>query len=418
MNNATIWRVVFSAALAIITICVVQVYWLKQSFSHANRSFEEKVHISLRNVAKELSDLQRVQLPSYNLISQVSDDYYVVNIRDAIDAANLEYYLLKEFEQVSLNTDFEYGIYDCDTEQMVYGNYVSASGQKQKPKGQGLATHSDLVYYFGVRFPDRRGYILSNEWIPISFTLLLIIAALFFVYATFEILRQKKLSELQKDFVNNLTHEFKTPLSSIKVSAEVMLERSRPDSKMSNYLRIIRDQANHLSSQVERVLQIADLRSRKIQLNLETFDLHELILESCEGMGSIMKDHKATLVYQLFAKDPIVSADKLHLSNVLTNLLDNALKYSATDPILTITTAEDGRHRVIKIQDNGIGIDSDQLKHIEKQFYRVSTGNVHNVKGFGLGLYYVRQIVEAHGWKMDIISNKGHGTVVQILIPG
>ncbi|MDH3651833.1 MAG: HAMP domain-containing histidine kinase [Saprospiraceae bacterium] len=420
MSNASIWKVVLSAALAIVTICIVQGFWLTQTFSHASRTFEEKVHISLRNVAKELSDLQQVQLPSSNLITQIADDYYVVNIRDAIDAANLEYYLLKEFELVALNTDFEYGLYDCDTDQMVYGNYVSSTaGTIHKPVDTELAKHEDLVYYFGVRFPDRLGYLLNNQWLPILFTLLLFIAALFFVYATFEIFKQKKLSELQKDFVNNLTHEFKTPLTSIQISSEVLLGAQEliDNPRFEKYLQIIKDQAARLSGQVERVLQISDIRSTQFQLDIELVDVHDLVRNIEKQMSSLVAGAGATLVLSLQSNNTMIHADKLHLSNIICNLLDNALKYSQTDPKVKISTSDTGSALLLRIWDQGIGIDPEDLKRLGQRFFRVSTGNVHNVKGFGLGLYYVRQIVEAHGWHLKISSQKGIGTQINITIP-
>ncbi len=417
MSNTSIWKVVISAALALICICIVQGYWLTHSFDQSEKAFEEKVHIALRNVARQVSELKQVQLPSHDLILPVSQDYYLVNIRDAIDAKNLEFYLRQEFESIGLRTDFEYGIYDCNTDQMVYGNYISHLDEPvimSSSKSLVVPVPNDFVYYFGVRFPDRKGYMLKNQWLPILFTVILFLAVLFFAYATFEILRQKKLSDLQKDFINNMTHEFKTPLSSIRISSEVFLQHQQiqQDQRLIRYARIISDQANRLNDQVERVLQIAGLQHGKIKLHLQPTDLRQVVREMIDQLKSRMEKDGAIIKSFFKGEDFLLQADRHHLSNMLYNLTDNALKYSREPARVTIEASESGEHIKLAIIDQGIGIDRVFLPRLDQQFFRVPTGNVHNTKGFGLGLHYVRQMVRAHGWEMSIESEPGKGTTV------
>ena len=421
MSNKSIWRVIISAALSLICIVIVQGYWLKKSFSHSHQAFEEKVHISLRNVAKQISELQQVQLPSYDLINQIADNYFIVNIRDAIDARSLEFYLQKEFQNVGLFTDFEYGIYDCDTDQMVYGNYVAANAAPESGSKvpSVLPTHQDFIYYFGVRFPTYGDYILTNQWLPIFFSIILLLSVLFFSYATFEILRQKKMSDLQKDFINNMTHEFKTPLTSIKVSSEVFINDPVVSQypRLYEYAKIIKAQSTRLNDQVERVLQIADLQKGAIQLKKQLValdDLVEAILDQLEGRA---QRENMKLVAIQTGSQFTVTADRHHLSNVIYNLIDNALKYRRDSGNISVLLEEGEKNLSIAVQDDGIGIDKMYLDRLDQKFFRVPTGNVHNAKGFGLGLHYVRQIVNAHKWSMKIESELDKGTTVTVLIP-
>ncbi len=416
MTNLTVWKIVASAALALICILLVQGYWLVNAYNLNNRAFEEKVHICLRNVAEQMAHLQQVQLPALGVVNQISDNYFVVNIRDAIDANNLEYYLRKEFETVSLPVDFEYGIYDCDTDQMVYGNHI---GYQDQTVQSNLPTYDDFVYYFGVRFPNRSGYILKDLWIPIFFTAILVLAIIFFIYATYGILKQKKLSELQKDFINNMTHEFKTPLTSIQISSEVFLNDPvvKQHPRLHRYAGIINDQTDRLTQQIERVLQIARWQKSKLALKLERVELHAAIIRIVDQLqGRIEKEH-VTMELNLASKSFTLSADQLHLSNVIYGLLDNAMKYSSDSPEIKIRTEADGELIKLVIIDHGIGISPDHIKLLGQKFFRVPTKDIHNAKGFGLGLHYIRQVIDLHGWKMQIDSQPNQGTSVTVFIP-
>ncbi|MCB0687543.1 MAG: HAMP domain-containing histidine kinase [Saprospiraceae bacterium] len=421
MRNSSIWKVIISGGLALICIVIVQGYWLSKVLDQSEKAFEEKVHIALRNVAQEISELKKVQLPSHDLINQISQDYYIVNIRDAIDATNLEYYLLKEFETIGLRTDFDYGIYDCDTDQMVYGNYISATANvlhKAPVKDLEAPEQSDYIYYFGVRFPDRQSYILKNQWVPLIFTIILCLAMLFFVYATYEILRQKKLSDLQKDFINNMTHEFKTPLSSIKVSSEVFLTNAKigEDPRLYRYAGIINDQATRLNDQIERVLQIAGLQKGKIRLQLQEVNVKIVVEEVVEQLRGRCEKEEVLIETDFAGTGFEVKADPHHLANILYNLIDNAIKYSRNQPHIIIGLSSAGQEHILSIQDNGIGIEEVHLKKLGQKFFRVPTGDIHNAKGFGLGLHYVRQMVRMHRWKMHITSEPGKGTTILILM--
>lgn len=419
MKNNTIQRVVLFGAFAIMGIIGIQAYLLKNTWNVKKKEFHEKVIIALQNVAKEFEKLGS-PLPAYDLINQVSSNYYVVNVNDVINANTLHYFLRKELEEVGLTEDFEYGIHDCETKKMVYGNYISYSAKIDSSvieKNQ-LPIYDKYTYYFGVRFPNRSSQILSSMRLTLIFSIILFITILFFIYSIFVILHQKRLSEMQKDFINNMTHEFKTPISTIKISADVFLNNPqiREDKRLLQYANIIEEQNQRLNKQVEKVLQLAKIERDNFKLNLEKLNLHQLIHRILESTKLKVEKLGGHLDCALEASNAIVSADKLHLTNILHNLLDNAMKYCEEVPYISVRTEDAGNKIRLCIEDEGIGIPKEHQGKIFDKFFRVPTGNVHNVKGFGLGLYYIKNICEVHRWKVSVDSEWGKGTKISILI--
>ena len=419
MNDATIRRVIVLGALAILGVLGVQSYWVVRTWNLQEKEFNDKVHIALLNVAKDLEKLGS-QLPTQGLISQISTNYYIVNISDVFNAGTLEFYLRNQLEAAGLAEDYEYGIYDCSNNKMVYGNYISYDPEKPVIDKQrdDLATYDEYYYYFGVRFPNRTGYLLNSMNLTILFSMILLLTVSFFAYTLFIILRQKRLSDMQKDFINNMTHEFKTPISTIKISANTFLNHPeiQSDDRLMKYASIINDQNNRLNSQVEKVLQIARIERDNFKLKKEPTDIHEL-LEKVIGSTKLKAEELGgTLTHSLTAQKTDITADKLHLTNIIHNLIDNAIKYRKEIPEINITTTDSDDKIHLKIADKGIGISKEQQGKVFQKFYRVPTGNVHNVKGFGLGLFYVRSICQAHGWKLSLDSEEGEGTTINILM--
>jgi two-component system phosphate regulon sensor histidine kinase PhoR len=224
------------------------------------------------------------------------------------------------------------------------------------------------------------------------------------------------MSELQRDFINNMTHEFKTPLSSIRLSNNVLREHDavKQDPRLSRYATIIQQQSERLNEHIEKVLSIARLDDDQFVLHKEAVDLHDVLHELIQSKEAEFAQKGAEVLIAFDAPLSVIVADKLHLTNVLYNLLDNALKYSGDHPEITVTTKGDDRHLLCSIADNGIGISAENQKHLFNKFFRVPTGNVHNVKGFGLGLFYVKKIADQHRWKIHVESELGKGTRMEI----
>ena len=420
MKNSTIIRVVIFGALAIVSIIGIQSYWVTRTWHVKEQEFEERVNVALYNVAKEFEKLGN-QLPAYDLINQVSTNYYIVNINDVITSTNLEYFLRRELESVGLNEDFEYGIYDCATNQMVYGDYITYSALTDTTgiRKNDLPISDKFTYYFGVRFPNRTSQILSNMGISIFFSAILLVTIAFFLFSIFVILRQKRLSEMQKDFINNMTHEFKTPISTIRISADVFLSNPliRQDERLIQYPGIIKDQNTRLNNQVEKVLQLAKVERDNFKLKLEQLDLREVLQETAGSAHLKVSELGGHLNCSIPTGNLPILADRLHLTNILYNLLDNAIKYCREEPVIDIEAIDRGRDILLRIADQGIGIPAEHQPKVFKKFYRIPTGNVHDVKGFGLGLYYIKSVCTAQGWKIQLRSEPGCGTTIDILIP-
>jgi len=419
MRQKHIRFVVLLGAFAIIGIISIQVYFLQNARNIKEKQFVQSVLIGLRNVAEKMSKYNQTALPHINPIRQLSSNYFVVDINSVIDANILEFYLKAEFDKLNLQTDFEYAIYNCQTDKMEYGNYLAKSGNaKPNVLTANLPKYDQYTYYFGVNFPLLRNTITGDMAIWFFFMGLLIVAIIFFVYAIFVILQQKRLSEMQKDFINNMTHEFKTPISSINISADVIMDPNiiNDPARLFTYGSVIKQENNRLNQQVDKVLQIARIESQSFHLKKEQVDLNSLILKVAENCKA-NSNRQLVLNTELSDNVGSIEGDVLHLTNIFHNLLDNASKYSGKEPVITIETSHAVKSIIIKISDNGPGINPEYQHRIFQKFYRIPTGDLHDVKGFGLGLYYVKTICDAHKWDIGIISKPGKGTTFVIEIP-
>ena len=405
-------------AIAVIAVIGIQTYWVMQTLDIREKEFNQTVTTALLDVAKEIAKYNKATLPSQDLVSQRSSNYFIVNINDQIDANLLEYYLKKEFEVRALNTDFEYGIYDCSSDKMVYGELITYSNEGQNLQGKDLPKYGDLDYYFGVRFPKRGSYLLGSMGFILFFSAILFLTIAFFIYSMFVILRQRRLSEMQKDFINNMTHEFKTPISTIKISAEVFKAHPeiKKDARLTRYANIIVEQNQRLNGQVEKVLQLARIEKDNFQLKLERVELNNLLTELVRNAEPKLEELGGEILLNLPAEKIIIEADETHLKNIVYNLIDNAIKYSVTTPMLKIDLLDRSDKISLSIKDEGIGIPKEYQQKVFDKFFRIPTGNVHNVKGFGLGLFYLKNICQAHGWQVGLESDEDKGTTIIINI--
>jgi len=420
MKRNQIRFIVILGTFAITGIILIQTYWLQKSWNIHEKQLNQTIFIALQNVAEKLSVYNQTVLPNENPVNQLSSNYFVVNVNSVIDANILDYYLRTEFDKLNISTDYEYAIYDCHDDKMVYGNYISAKGEEKQIKlSNNLPKYSEYIYYFGINFPSKIDYLSGDMLLWIVFSAILLISVIFFSYSIFIILQQKRLSELQKDFINNMTHEFKTPISSINISADVI---SDPDilkdpKRLLNYGTIIKQENNRLNKQVEKVLQIARIEKSGFELKNEKIELNKLISDVADNCRSSNNLQKVIITTRFDGQIKTIVADKLHLTNIFHNLLDNAVKYSDGKPEINIETRLNEKLVVVSVADNGPGISKEYQHKVFQKFFRVPTGNIHNVKGFGLGLYYVKSICEAHRWKIHLESDRKRGTKFIIEIP-
>ena len=420
MKTSTIRFVVILAALSIVGITITQIYWVRKAFDLKEAEFVRTVNTALYNVANQIFEINKTPSPANNPVKQLSTNYFVVMVNSEIDANLLEYLLRNEFDKRGIAADFEYGVYDCSSERMVYGDYVAFNTTQEKNTSKILPKWSNQAYYFGVQFPNRAAHIINQMGIWSFSSIVLLTVITFFAYTLFVILKQKRLSEIQKDFINNMTHEFKTPIATIAVSTEVLKDENivNQPERLKNYAGIIEKENIRLKHQVERVLQMARLDKEDIGLKKESLDIHQIIEDSIHNYTMALEERKGILKSELAATLCRIQGDKFHLTSVLNNLIDNAIKYCREIPLITIRTFNRHNGCVIEVRDNGIGISAENQRRIFHKFYRVPTGNVHDVKGFGLGLSYAKTIIEAHGGEISVQSELGAGCSFQIYIPG
>jgi two-component system, OmpR family, phosphate regulon sensor histidine kinase PhoR len=271
-----------------------------------------------------------------------------------------------------------------------------------------------------VHFPTKNAYILRQIWLPVLSSLFFIGIVIFcFVYAIKVIIRQKNLSDIKNDFINNMTHEFKTPIATVSLAVEALQDPDlmNQEAFRKRYISVIKDENKRLGSQVEKVLQAATLDKKEFKLKLEEINLEE-ILDGARRQFELQVENKGgEITFESQLGYPLIMADAFHLSHIFNNLLDNANKYCKEKPVIRIKAWEEGEHAFVSIQDNGIGMSKDAQRKIFDKFYRVPTGNLHDVKGFGLGLSYVKTMLEAHKGEISVQSEPGKGSIFTIKLP-
>jgi two-component system phosphate regulon sensor histidine kinase PhoR len=407
--------VIILALVSITGITVTQIYWVRRALDIRENQFYRDVNTALTTVARTLREINKTPEPATSQVEQISSNYFVVHANGPVNASVLEFLLVNEFKNRNVTAGFEYGIYDCAEKCMVGGNYISPGQVKSVSAFPETPRRNEDGYYFAVQFPYLEANLISQMGIWGFSSAVTLVVIFFFGYTLFVILKQRRLSEIQKDFINNMTHEFKTPISTIAISAQVLRDPEITAERLQRYATIIETENQRLKQQVERVLHVAELDKEDIGLKTEPLPFHALASAAVETRrvgfeGDIRTDWQAT-------RDR-VNGDGLHLSNVLYNLLDNAVKYGGAQPRVVVSTRNpDARHLELAVTDNGIGLAPAEQKRIFEKFYRVPTGNVHNVKGFGLGLSYVREIVERHGGRVTVESAPGAGSTFRVILP-
>jgi len=347
-----------------------------------------------------------------------------VPIGRRVNRDELDTLLKKELLNRNITLSYDFRLKTATKDSLVYRKASSVS-EETLPGNTFKTTlfNNDLFGDPGilyVSFPDKNSLILGNMWTTMASSAgLLLVLVFIFSYTLYAILRQKKISEMKTDFINNMTHEFKTPVATIMIASEALKDPEIVEDKkrISRLAGIIYDENVRLGNHIERVLSIARLEKKELKLEQTEVNLNDLVVAVLDSMDLQLQKKAAKVVLSLDAIDPIVIGDELHLSNVLYNLIDNANKYSAEEPLITIKTKNTAKGVIISIADEGIGMTKDQSKRIFDQFYRVPTGNLHDVKGFGLGLNYVQDIITQMNGNIKVQSEKDKGTEFVITLP-
>ena len=416
MSRKSIYLVVFLATISLTGIIVTQIFWVDKAFTIQDREFNDRTVIALTSVVERIQVLNKDSSDVDEPVVQETSNYFVAHVNDTLHPYLLESLLKEEFQSSLLKQNFEYVIYDCFNDSIVFGSKVNVDQPDNIVKSEDVTPHKKLNrdgHYFGVYFPEKKGYIMDQMgiWMFSSFIILLVV--LFFAYSIMAILKQKRLSEIKTDFINNMTHELKTPISTISISTRALLNVSDMES-VEKYARIIKTENERLQNQVERVLDIATLSPNTLNLDKKHIYIHKLLEEITESLELKLAEVDGKLYFNFQAQSEIVYSDKLHLTNIFTNLIDNAIKYCEQSPEIKIHTSQLKNKIIILIEDNGIGIDKKHYSMIFEKFFRVPSGDKHDVKGFGLGLFYVKSVLEALDGSIKLIKSDSTGSTFKI----
>lgn len=355
------------------------------------------------------------------LATRVPDEIFEWDVR-RIDEKLLQDVLSEELQNRNIPIDFRFAVFRDSLMVTTPGSRVDSFRLAGSEFKVNLYPH-DVIQKnikLAVFFPGRDSFIYrSLNWLLVASFLFSLIILLTFALSIFYILRQKKISEMKSDFINNMTHEFKTPIATISVATDsIVNEKVLGDPARIRYFAgMIKKENTRMNRQVEDILTIARLDRKEFEFNWETLNAHELIGDAIQGISLQVEKRNGSIIQELNAVNPVIVTDKNHFSNVIFNLLDNAIKYTAGEPEIRITTASKPAGILISVADNGIGMSKTVQAKIFERFYRQAGGNIHNVKGFGLGLSYVKAVVEANRGKISVHSEPGKGSRFDVFLP-
>lgn len=360
------------------------------------------------------------------LVNDIVNEIALITIRkgknELVSYEKMDSLFSKELLIHGINSEYVFDILDAETNRLTFTEDENGSSElRDSPYKIALFPNSfllesdELLLYF----PDKDSLIIKNSWKVLLISVLLIFILIGLFYSSIStIYKQKKLSLVKNDFINNMTHELKTPISTISLACEALSDDSLllDAERQKSYVGMIKDENKRLSILVDNVLKSAVWDSTHLKLNFSKLNLHEAIEKVSKNFDIQINNRNGKLKLNLEANEACILADKVHFSNVIYNLLDNANKYSPEIPKVSISTKNEGNYVILSITDNGIGISKENQKKIFDKFFRVSTGNIHDVKGFGLGLSYVKRIVDLHHSDISIESAKNKGTTINIKI--
>lgn len=409
MKNAHIRVLVVLAILSLLGIVGTQVFWLNRAIAQQDQVFNYNVQVALRNVVESLCEANGRDFPSINPIEQISGNYFIVRTNDRIDLTNLEYLISAEIKKRAISQNFEYGVYDCASNQMVYADNIMVSNNRNHDP---IPVLKNDEYYFGVYFPEKSRTLYAGIDLWKFTAVITLVVILFFGYALFVILRQKRLSEVQKDFINNVSHELKTPLATLTLASDTL--SGKVSGEHTKYLDIITKEVSRLQKSVENILHASVVESdssvQKERIALNAF-LTELMEQYKETYQSKMVGWE---LHGMAPKEVLI--DTGLLKNCLDNLVDNAVKYGGKN--IRMAMEQNEQHVTISISDDGMGIPKAHQKRIFQKFYRVpDVRQQHNRKGFGLGLQIVKSSIAKLRGKITCTSVINEGSTFKITLP-
>ena len=419
----TYLTIVILISLSLFGLIFLQFYWIQNAILVQNGKFNVDVENALNNIKSGLKTRVALML-GYNPASidwsteSPATKKILWSTISKIPTKDIDSLVSRELKMNSIHLPYEFGIVHegdlLNNTDNFEENLLSKSYQVV------LSYDSDFSFFLFIDVPSNV-IIRKTFWliaISIIFTIIIILA---FIITVRTIYKQKYLSEIKSDFINNMTHEFKTPLATISLAVDALgYEKvySKPE-QIRYYTRILKEENDRMYKQVEKILTTAKIDSNAMELSIQDVDIHQIIEKAAQSAQMIIEGQGGGVYLKLNANQYVVKGDEVHLTNIINNLIDNAIKYSKTPCNINISTKNNMKNKsiCIRVADNGIGMSKESLKHVFEKFYRVPTGNLHNVKGFGLGLSYVKAIVEAHSGIITVESSLGKGSTFKIDLP-
>ncbi len=417
-RSRTIRLIVFISTFIIAAIIIFQLIWLRKVYYFEQKEFDHAIAKAVRGFYEDVKDVSITSHTLSDLITNPNEQTFFVRVgRTKLNKDSTGTFLQSELEDEDIFTDCYAGFYNASKKKYDFVLYLPSATADQREHIT-MPVFDEPYNYLALYFPHRTKYVLSkmNFWMISSLFLLMVLillgSSIYYLY------RQKFLNEIQKDFVNNFTHEFKTPVSVINLAAEVLTNPATADrpEKIARYAAIVQYQGNYLQEQIERLLRHAHSESNLLHLKKRKLDIHEVIREALNNLHTLITSRQAHVEYCLQADDPYIVADRGYLLIVITNLVENALKYSE-QPQITISTRTTHPGLLLSVKDNGKGIEKKYRDKIFKKFYRVPNGEQISVRGFGLGLPFVKRIVQAHHGRINVESQPGVGSEFSIFLP-
>lgn len=464
MNQKVIWLITGLLSVAVVGVMSLQLKFILESREEKEKLFDNHIRNALKNVAKKIEDAEDFQVNQFAngySIQQIEKDsnsiifrsttvtqpnlypeekfkalqikqmqYAILPIEERLNLPLLDKALKQEFLERGINIFYNYGVFSNSANSFIAYNNHFVFPQENQVSFWSLKNSEYQVNLFptdinspgtlAIVFPNKDRYIWAGLWNILLLSLLFIAIILgCFAYTITVIFRQKKLSEMKTDFINNMTHEFKTPIATISLAADSITNTSiinNPD-KVKRFADIIKQENKRMNGQVEKVLQMALIERDTLKLNFTSIDVHEVINQAIGNISLQVEKKEGSVTARLDAERPVIEGDMNHISNIINNLLDNANKYSPDKPDIVVSTRNVSNGVEITIADKGIGMSKEAKKKIFEKFYRVHTGNLHDVKGFGLGLAYVKTMVTAHKGSVDVKSELDKGSSFIIFFP-
>ena len=473
MNKKVIYLIISLMSFALISLMVIQVYWIKNSivvkqaifnrdvdaavsqaiynleridramtytrqkellsqnkllYNHSNDTLNQSLISSVLNFSSnpDINDINSSGFSSQRIIENLFSQSRKLNelVENRINSKMLDSLLQREFRSANINTKYEFAVYSPNRNKLVlqktgkYPNDLFKSGFRYTlfPGDVFFSQNDQLMLYF----PNEQQFLITRLWVLLVISFFMISAIIFsFTYVVTTVFKQKKVSEIRNDFINNMTHEFKTPISTISLACEALRDKDivKTNGFYEAYIKVISEENGRLAGMSEKILQSARFQKGEIILKIESVNVHDALNDAISKINMQIEKKGGVIYTNLKAIQPVIQADRVHITNIIFNLLDNATKYTPWAPVIHISTKTLGKGILFTIRDNGIGISKSNQKKIFEKLYRVPTGNIHNVKGFGLGLSYVKTIVEKHQGKITLESELKKGSSFSIYIP-